>query len=228
MRVAVAVIAKAPVAHSVKTRLCPPLGPHDAADVAAAMLLDVVDNCAAPDRDVVCVYAGETQALRVCVGQEARILPQGPGGLARRLRRAQATLFAEGYESVVLMSGDSPTVDPALMEEVVGVMQRQEADVVIGPACDGGYTLLATRAAVPALFDRVEMSTERVLEQTLRQADQAGLTTHLVSVRHDIDTVADYRAALARGELQSAPRTRAVLGDALASAHDATVGPGDT
>lgn len=227
MTVAIAVIAKAPVAHRVKTRLCPPLAPAAAADAAAAMLLDVLDNCAGAGREVLCVYAGDPRALRGCVGEEVRILPQGPGSLAGRLRRAQAALFAEGHRAVVLMSGDSPTVEPALMDEVVGAIRRRDADVVVGPAYDGGYTLLATQAPTPTLFDHVEMSTNRVLDQTLLQARRAGLTSRLVDARHDIDTIGDYRSALARGELESAPRTRVALGGALPATNEATAGAGE-
>ncbi len=218
MTVAIAVIAKAPVSNSVKTRLCPPLDPGAAARVAAAMLRDVIDNCAGPNREVMCVYAGEPAVLRACVGKGVPLRPQGPGGLAERLRRAQVTLAGEGFGGVVLMSGDSPTVEPALIDGVISALQRPSVDVVVGPASDGGYTLLASRLPTPSLFADIEMSTSRVLEQTLHQARRSGLTAELMPTRHDIDTVDDYHSALARGELAFAPRTRAAFDAALPAA----------
>ena len=218
MTVAIAVVAKAPVSRHVKTRLCPPLDPTAAARVAAAMLRDVIDNCAGPDREVLCVYAGDSDVLRACVGEGVPLRPQGPGGLAERLRRAQLTLAGEGFDGVVLMSGDSPTVEPALVDAVIHALQRESVDVVVGPASDGGYTLLASRLPTPSLFAGIEMSTSRVLEQTLRQARRSGLTTELMPDRHDIDTVDDYHSALARGELAFAPRTRAAFTSALPAA----------
>jgi uncharacterized protein len=223
MTAVVAVIAKAPVATEVKTRLCPPLRPGEAARVAAGMLRDVLDNCAGPERTLVCVYAGCLDTLRSCVGAGTAVLPQGPGGLASRLQRAQRTLFAQRFERVLLMSGDSPTVEPDLIDAALSELAT--ADVVIGPASDGGYTLLGTRTPTPQLFEGVAMSTSAVYEQTVGQARRHGLHVASLPVRHDIDTIDDYEAALACGELRWAPRTLAAFDAALAASERQDTAP---
>src|SRR5439155_9629378 len=87
------------------------------------------------------------------------------------------------------------------------------ADVVLGPAADGGYYLIGLRGPAPGLFAGIAWGTAGVLEATLARAAAAGLAVHLLSPSFDVDQLADLsrlRALLARDDV-SLPRTAGVL-----------------
>ncbi|SBT52851.1 TIGR04282 family arsenosugar biosynthesis glycosyltransferase [Micromonospora auratinigra] len=159
------VLAKAPVPGRVKTRLCPPLRPVEAAELAAAALLDTLDAVrAVPDTTPVLAHAGDpagavrgTELRRTLAGWT--LLPQRGQGLADRLAAAHADAAAAFPGRPVLQLGmDTPQADPGLLGAAVAVLDGAAA--VLGPATDGGWWALGLRdpAAATALR-RVPMST---------------------------------------------------------------------
>lgn len=209
MRAAIGLVAKAPVPGEVKTRMCPPLTPVEAAAVAAALLADTVDSALSTGHEVWCVATGDRRCLAGLLPPGVPLLRQVGGGLGARLANALATLCATGAERVLLVGADCPTVDGGYLDQALAALD--DADVVLGPAADGGYTLLGARAPHPELFAGVPMGTSGVLTATLDGVRRAGLRTRVLDVRHDIDTVADLATAWRSGQLNAAPRTRAVI-----------------
>ncbi|HEV2820151.1 MAG TPA: DUF2064 domain-containing protein, partial [Solirubrobacteraceae bacterium] len=99
---ALAVIAKAPVAGRVKTRLCPPCTPQQAAALAAAALSDTLAAVAAtPTHRRVLVLEGERGDW---VPEGFEVIPQRGDGLAERLADAFATIG----EPTLLVGMDTP------------------------------------------------------------------------------------------------------------------------
>jgi glycosyltransferase A (GT-A) superfamily protein (DUF2064 family) len=82
--------------------------------------------------------------------------------------------------------------------------------VVLGPATDGGYYLVAAKAPRPELFLGVPMGTDKVLAVTLRRAAAGNLRVGLLPPLRDLDRFEDLQAALDAGELAASPRTLAV------------------
>jgi glycosyltransferase A (GT-A) superfamily protein (DUF2064 family) len=94
---------------------------------------------------------------------------------------------------VVLIGADCPglvtaDIDTALQQLDAG------ADVVLGPATDGGYYLIAVQANHAGLFETVAWGSAQVLAQTRENIDRQGLTTSLLPMRTDIDRPEDYLA----------------------------------
>ncbi|GAB4173387.1 MAG: TIGR04282 family arsenosugar biosynthesis glycosyltransferase [Terrimicrobiaceae bacterium] len=121
---------------------------------------------------------------------QTRFLPQCEGNLGDRLIAASRADLASG--PVVLMGGDCPQLHTDVLLDVAARLSA--ADVIITPAIDGGYVLLALQSDCPALFDQVPWSSEGVLPATLRNASQAGLRVHLTSPCIDIDDVESFLA----------------------------------
>lgn len=203
----IAVVAKAPVAGLVKTRMRPPLSAQQAADLAAAMLRDVTRAALETGAAVWWSYAGDAAVLDDLRPPGVQMLAQVGADLAERLAHAHATLHAVGADRVILVGADCPAVDVAALHDALGLLRS--ADVVLGPATDGGYTLLGTAICAPTLFSAVTMSTARTGADTLGEARRLGLRAAVMDARPDIDTFPDLRAALADGWLQHAPHTRA-------------------
>jgi rSAM/selenodomain-associated transferase 1 len=215
VRAAVAVLAKEPVAGQAKTRLAPALGPDGAAAAAAAMLADtlaVVQGVAA-ERWLCFTPDGARQRL-AAQAPGFRLLPQSGGDLGERLAACAAALRAAGAERIAIVGADTPHLRAAWYEAALALLDR--VDLVLGPALDGGYYLVAGRAPPAELFVGVPMGTDLVLGETLRRAERRRLRVALLPPLRDLDRVEDLRAAMAGGELDASPRTRAVVAALLA------------
>lgn len=113
---------------------------------------------------------------------------QTSGNLGTRMSHALAASSNELQASVVIGS-DCPAIDAAYVEASIKALNGR--DVVIGPASDGGYVLLATRRQSLPLFNAVDWGSERVLQQTLALAAQANLRVRLLDELSDIDRPCD-------------------------------------
>lgn len=98
---ALLVVAKAPEPGQAKTRLCPPLSSEDAAQVAAASLLDTMGAvCAVPGVSVFVAWTGRLdRAVRGAEIERAltdtTLFTQRGDGLGERLATAHADVRSE-------------------------------------------------------------------------------------------------------------------------------------
>lgn len=207
-----ALFAKPPVPGRVKTRLCPPLDPAVAARLYAAFVRDTVRKALQLVPRPTLFYADGDAGLREMLGDSAAALawaPQGGGDLGMRLARVPAPCL--------ILGTDSPHLPTDTLRQAADALIAH--DVVIGPADDGGYYLIGLRAPCPALFEDISWSTDQVLTQTLARAQTRGLTTHLLPVWYDIDTIQDLRrlhsdlAAVPPGVSDDCPATRDMLNE---------------
>lgn len=190
------VFAKAPEPGRVKTRLCPPLTPEQAAEFYACLLADVLDVSARAAsalglEPVLAVHPPERVpdlAHRCPPG--FRVVAQRGVDLGERMAHAAAEAFAAGARRVLLRGSDSPAVDEATLAAALAALNR--SDLSICPDRDGGYSLVGLRAPSPGLFDH-PMSTGSALAETLRNAERLGLRTHLLPAGFDIDRSEDLR-----------------------------------
>lgn len=207
------VFAKRPKPGQVKTRMCPPLSPEQAAEFYTAMLQDVLEAslAAAQIHDLDPVLAVDPPSAapdlaRMCPAG-FRIVAQRGADLAERMAWGVAEAAAAGADRILLRGSDSPTLD----EERIGraLASLDDHDLAICPDRDGGYNLIGLRGVSPGLFDH-PMSTARVLDDTLANAEREGLRTAVLPPGFDLDTVSDLRwlaEAVAMGVASSCPRT---------------------
>ena len=211
MTTALLILAKAPQAGLVKTRLCPPATALQAARIAAAALLDTIHAVrAVPAAQPVIALSGDlAQAER---GEELAdalrdvpIIPQRGTGLGERIAAAHADTAALLPGVPVLQIGmDTPHVDAELLGRCQRVLARTGTDAVLGPATDGGWWALGLRdpraAAALTTVPTSRSDTGRRTRQALRSS---GLRVTILPTMSDVDTVADATRVAA-----AAPRTR--------------------
>jgi uncharacterized protein len=191
---AFAVMTKVPRAGRVKTRLTPPLTAQEAAALNICFLRDTTAAIASIAREDVArgiaVYTpvGAEGAYDAILPEEFELLPQRGDALGERLAFATEDLLALGFESVCLLDSDSPTVPPRAFSEAARILSQQEDSVVLGPSDDGGYYLIGLKKLQCALFEDIQWSTERVLEQTIERAQKIDLEVHLLPAWYDVDT----------------------------------------
>lgn len=215
-RVAVAAMAKVPVAGEVKTRLCPPLRAEEAAQLARCFLQDRVEQLGAlPACDRLVAYAPpEREAEARVLVPGVRLVPQAEGDLGARMHRLFADLLAEGYAGAVLVGTDTPTLPTAYLAEASRVLAAGGADVVLGPAEDGGYYLLGLGRAAPELFVDVPWGTASVYRTTLGRARALGRRITVLPGWFDVDRAEDLarlRQDPTAGPAYRPPRTLAWL-----------------
>jgi uncharacterized protein len=141
-----------------------------------------------------------------------RMVEQRATGLENALRQAFEQHLTEGFDRVVLIGSDNPTLPRAPVDAACNALDY--ADVSIGPTLDGGYYLLAMRQFHAALFEGIEWSTPRVYVQTLAHARRLQLRIEAVQTWFDVDNPADLarlQADLAQASADTAPHTRRAL-----------------
>jgi uncharacterized protein len=209
-------MAKVPGTMVVKSRLHTILSPEQATALYRCFLLDRLDGLATvSDIERVVAFTpperGDEMAALVPAGY--RCLPQRGRDLGERLAGVLAGLLAAGHAAAIAIDSDSPTLPMSYVASAADILRRAMADVVIGPAEDGGYYLIGLTVPQPRLFEEVAWSTPRVLPTTLARVEALGLRSHLLPTWFDIDTEDDL--ARLRDEMKTEgsgpPRTFAFL-----------------
>jgi hypothetical protein len=192
------VLAKAPVPGRVKTRLCPPCSPAEAAALAGAALADTLDAVlATPARRRVLVLDGDP-GPGLPAGVD--VVAQRGRGLDERL----AAAFADAADGPALLVGmDTPQVTPALLAAAAAALVAPGVDAVLGPAVDGGWWAAGLRRPDPLAFLGVPTSTPGTGEAQRRRLAALGLAVAALPTLRDVDTIADAAAVAA-----AAPHTR--------------------
>jgi rSAM/selenodomain-associated transferase 1 len=187
-RVALLVIAKAPLPGRAKTRLCPPCSALQAAALAEAALLDTLEAVArTPTHRRVMVFDGDGDRWRP-PGFE--LISQRGDGLARRL----AAAFEDVGEPALLVGMDTPQLTPELLAEGIEALRGPGVDAVLGPAPDGGYWSVGLKRAPRAVFDGIPMSASSTCAEQRARIRSLGLRLHEQSPLRDVDTIEDARA----------------------------------
>lgn len=212
---AVLVLAKAPEPGRVKTRLCPPLAPEQAADLAAAALLDSIDAARSlPGAEPVVVLTGllERAARRAALDamlHGVRVVAQRGDSLGERIAAAHIDGAASARRTLQI-GMDTPQVDAGLLAAADATLTAPGVDAVLGLAPDGGWWALGLRRPADArLVAAVPTSRDDTGERTLAALRAGGLRVALLPELVDVDTLAD---ALAVAAAAPATRFAAALG----------------
>lgn len=209
------------MAGQAKTRLVPPLSAEGAAALYCGFLLDAVELALSLEWERVSVVHPPDAhgVLRDVLFGDVRLIEQRERGLGAALRQAFADHFAQGFDRVLLIGSDNPTLGTGPVQAACTALER--ADVSIGPTADGGYYLLGMRQFHAELFEGIEWSTPRVYLQTLEQASRLQLRVEAVEAWFDVDEPGDLerlQAELARSSSLIAPNTRRALSGLAAPA----------
>ena len=172
---AIAVMAKWPEPGNVKTRLCPPLTPEQAADLYEAFFLDTVSLVSGIEHtDVFVAYDPGTAGdfFSRIVSPAVKYIPQGEGDLGNRLLRTSSIVFSHGYRKVIMLASDTPHLPRDYIRRAF--TRLDDTDVILGPCDDGGYYLIGLRLPTPEVFAGIPWSTSQVLDRTIRRAQEPG------------------------------------------------------
>lgn len=198
-------LAKAPVPGRVKTRLCPPASPAQAARIATAAFLDTVDAVlAVPDvRPVIALTGDLAQAIDAEALTErlraTTVLPQRGTTLGQRIAAAYAdTAAAVGDRPVLQIGMDTPQVDAKLLSHCLDQLDGDGVDAALGMATDGGWWVLGVRRPeLAALIADIPTSLPDTGQRTLAALRASGCRMAEVPELSDVDTWQDAIAVAA-------------------------------
>ncbi|MEA2715808.1 MAG: uncharacterized protein QOI99_125 [Actinomycetota bacterium] len=200
----VLVMAKSPVPGRVKTRLCPPCTPEEAAAVAEAALADTLEAVAG---------CGADRRILALDGAPGPWLPPGfdvvaqcEGGFDRRLTHAWASAGGPGVQ----IGMDTPQVTAGDLDHALATLDL--APAALGLALDGGWWAIGLRQPHPGVFRGVPMSTGRTGRAQLARLRALGLDVTLLAAMVDLDTADDLPLVVAAGPSTRTARLAAHLG----------------
>ena len=136
---------------------------------------------------------GAESAYADILSVDFSLLPQRGDKFGERLYFAVEDLLKCGFDSVCLIDSDSPTVPAENFAEAVELLSTSEDCVVLGPSDDGGYYLIGVKKPHRHLFEQIDWSTQRVLDQTMQRATEIGLDVKLLPTGYDVDDGASLR-----------------------------------
>lgn len=196
-RVQIAVLARAPVPGQAKTRLIPRLGADGAARLQAALTVRALRRACDTGADVVLWVAGDPAALASAAQRHgARLREQPPGDLGARMLAAVQHAHAAGRHCVVIGT-DCPAQRPDDLLRAAALLG--EHDVVLQPALDGGYVLIALREPHAALFRDIAWGGPSVLATTRQRVQSLSLRWVELHPLPDLDDANDLQGALDNG-----------------------------
>ncbi len=109
--------------------------------------------------------------------------------LGDKMRKAFVDRFRQGYNKVVIIGSDSPSLPVSYLDKALA----SEKDLVLGPSTDGGYYLIAMTGKVSEVFGGVAWGTENVLEETLKKVKETNVSLELLPVWYDVDFPEDLK-----------------------------------
>jgi rSAM/selenodomain-associated transferase 1 len=207
--------------------LVPPLTAVEAADLNTAFLQDIFGNLLRAGREAaIAPYvafspAGAESFFRDRLPASIPLIECSEPNFGDCLHRAVTELLQRGHAAACVVNADSPTLPTRLLVRAAQALEQPGGGIVIGPSTDGGYYLLGMKQAHRRLFDDIDWSTSRVLEQTRERAAELGLNVTVLEPWYDVDDEAGLhrlqtdlrqdRTTAANDGLYEASHTRAAL-----------------
>lgn len=192
------VFLKYPEAGKVKTRLAKDVGDQRAAEIYSRMSKTIIENVldASGYRTIIFYNPPEKEnEIRDWLGnKQCPITPQAGETLGDKIVDAFTQVFSSGADKAVIIGTDCIDVSSETITQAINSLE--DVDVVLGPAVDGGYYLLGLNNHIPEIFQEIEWSTDRVLNQTLERIKDKKLSFELLKTLKDIDTLDDFNSQL--------------------------------
>lgn len=191
-----AVMLKSPFPGKVKTRLCPPLSPLQACRLYEFFIADIFASVVKLKGVDIFVAYTPPEAENKITGLIPRGVPSFPqegASLGERIYNVFKVLFEKGYKRSAVIGSDSPDMPLTYIKEAFKSLDGSEANLVLGPARDGGYCLIAMDSLFDSPFVSIPWSTGDVLEETIKRARENSIRFKLLRPWHDIDTAEDLK-----------------------------------
>jgi len=184
------VFCRKPVSGVGKQRIAVQLGASKTQRLAELLLAAALEDAEAWPGNVVLAPAStaDTKWATRLLQRPCRVIPQSDGNLGQRINSVDRSLRRDRADSLIFIGSDAPILNEAYFARARATLMRH--DVVLGPAEDGGVTLMASQTAWPDLTG-LPWSTPELCGALERLCIEHGLTVHRLPVTYDIDLMSE-------------------------------------
>jgi len=186
------IFLKSPIEGNCKTRLIPLLGQKKATEFYKSLVIQLFQQINSLQNTDIAVYCypdtrhSFIQQLHNTLN--ISLYCQQGNSLGEKMYNAlQHSL--QSYSQSLLIGTDCPVINTAYLETAFASLN--DHDIALGPAEDGGYVLIGGNKISADIFDNIDWSTDKVLQQQLSNCRDAGYTTYQLNTLWDIDTPQD-------------------------------------
>lgn len=172
----------------VKTRLAKTIGDENAFEIYKA-LVEVTEKATQSLRVNKRIYFSDVIVNSKWQGSKKYV--QVGDDLGERMKNAFKTGFEDGYQRIVLIGSDLPTISGEIITNAF--KELGENSVVFGPAEDGGYYLIGLRKLYGTIFTNKPWSKDNLLKITLAELQSNKINVSLIETLNDIDTFEDLK-----------------------------------
>lgn len=185
------IFAKVPIPGFAKTRIAAICGPDIADRIYRELLAATAKTVAGFLYHV--AFTGDTSAGElVHIFPEAQSFsPQSSGTLGERMHYAFTHMFEQNASAAIAIGCDCPSLTEKHFQQAIHLLQ-EDADVVIAPALDGGYTLIGCRPQALPVFQAQSWGKPELLQETLEIIHARGFRLEFLPELPDIDTLEEY------------------------------------
>ncbi|GAB2634621.1 TIGR04282 family arsenosugar biosynthesis glycosyltransferase [Belliella aquatica] len=189
---ALIVFQKNPVLGKVKTRVAATLGEEKALEIYMQLLQHTYSMINRLQNIDTFIYFSEEleSGIDNSFLDNVQFRVQNGFDLGSRMKNAFEQVLGEGYGKAVVIGTDCPGITTAIIHEAFEKLAL--ADVVFGPAMDGGYYLLGLKTMDINLFDEMTWSHQNVLSDSIKRLNLEEQTFTLLEMLSDIDNEADW------------------------------------
>ncbi len=192
MKKALIIFAKAPVPGTVKTRLQVDLGAEKTVEVYKSFVVEILSQCAklnGVDRFLGCAPSKSDPFLKgLAKKYDMQTFNQRGDGLGTRIFNALKYCFKKGYEEVVLIGSDSPSIPLGFIKKAFAELEKK--DLVIGPCLDRGlYLIGASKEKINIMSRKIELDTGEDVNVVLSRTAENGFALSMLPFWYDVDNI---------------------------------------
>jgi rSAM/selenodomain-associated transferase 1 len=193
MKKVIIIMAKVPIAGTVKTRLQPFLSAEQSATLAECFLRDAVSKAKSLSNELIIAYTPveKRDVLLTTLPNEQIFIEQKGANLGGKMFHAFEFAFSQNSDAVVMIGTDSPTFPAQFITQAFEMLL--ETDAVLGKTADGGFYLIGLRKLKKEIFETIEWSSPKTFEQTARNIENLNLKLSFLPNWYDVDTPDDLK-----------------------------------
>jgi len=193
MKKVIIIMAKVPIAGTVKTRLSPFLSAEQSATLAECFLRDTVGKAKSLSDELIIAYTPveKRNVLLTTLPNEQIFIEQKGANLGGKMFHAFEFAFSQNSDAVVMIGTDSPTFPAQFITQAFEMLL--ETDAVLGKTADGGFYLIGLRKLKKEIFETIEWSSPKTFEQTARNIENLNLKLSFLPNWYDVDTPDDLK-----------------------------------
>ena len=201
---AIIIFSRLPIGSETKTRLASLLNEQQREILHVAMWADIFSEVMNLSGKInIFLYwtgSGDINNYKKFIPENFILRQQTGGNLGEKMNNAMREIFYTGYNRVVLIGSDIPSVRHENIERAFDSLNH--SDVVIGPSEDGGYWLIGMKKFIPDAFNISKWGNSSVLNSTIKKLNDSGTIYNLADTLQDLDTPDDIKIFMSQANNQ--------------------------